>query len=813
MKQIGSFLLLLIFISCSNNQKTEEPMGSDDVVKSDSSSIPTYTPTDGIDIEALSGEIDLNMNIDQLSLSDIRILRNSFAAKQGYCFMKADLRAVFSTTTWYNDRMEERFWNEMEENSNSEISYSSAEKSFIERLEKKEKELLAQNFKGTDKNQKANLNNIVNLFQLEEADPKLMEKLGENGFAVVPNTHIQLFHLYEENDYAQFPNFITTDMFMQLFHMYFGYVLRKAEEDQFIPALDNLSEQLSIEMNKIAKDAQDATVRHLAKMNATYYAIGNSVLTGGKFAVDGDYLEFYNEEIKNINEASDANSSFLNYTTVEFPYSLFKPRGHYTRNEQLQRYFKAMMWLQTAPFCLDDDDQFKRAILNASLFAKNDPNYKAELLTEYERIMEPVSFMIGEPDNVSFMNLAKEMTTQNLTAQDLLSNNDKFVSFRKSIKKIADSQNTIRPKEAASCIDKINFMPQRYLADNEILQELVDLDNQTTKRGYPNGLDVMAAFGSESAEDILMNELKEGENWKKYPNLLKELKTKMKSTNWEATVYNKWISSLLDLQKQNDDYPYFMQTKAWDKKDLNASLASWAELKHDAILYAEQPMGAECGGGGPPDPYTLGYVEPNIAYWNAAIELIDLTEKILKKHKIMTKEIQYNSDQLRENAVFLKNTSEKELKGETLTEQEYRQIELMGSTFEWITLGLVKQKDEYLESWDNVSGADKSVAVVADVYTANASNNPEKGVMHVATGNVNDIYVVVEIEGYLYLTKGAVFAYHEFNLPLGNRLTDEEWQEMLEKNEAHDVPNWVKSIMVPIDAPKNNEKVFYSSGC
>jgi len=105
------------------------------------------------------------------------------------------------------------------------------------------------------------------------------------------------------------------------------------------------------------------------------------------------------------------------------------------------------------------------------------------------------------------------------------------------------------------------------------------------------------------------------------------------------------------------------------------------------------------------------------------------------------------------------------------------------------------------------------VAVVADVYTANALNNPKRGILHVATGNVNDIYVVAEIEGYLYITKGAVFSYYEFPRPLGNRLTDEEWQKMLEKNEAKGIPNWIKEIIVPIDAPKSNEMIFYSSGC
>ena len=111
-------------------------------------------------------------------------------------------------------------------------------------------------------------------------------------------------------------------------------------------------------------------------------------------------------------------------------------------------------------------------------------------------------------------------------------------------------------------------------------------------------------------------------------------------------------------------------------------------------------------------------------------------------------------------------------------------------------------------------GADRKVAVVADVYTANSGNNPDKSIMYVATGNVNTIYVIVEIEGKLWLTRGAVLSYREFDVPLGNpRLTDEEWQDMLEKDPRYGVPEWIKEIVAPGKLPKSNEIIFYSSGC
>jgi hypothetical protein len=117
--------------------------------------------------------------------------------------------------------------------------------------------------------------------------------------------------------------------------------------------------------------------------------------------------------------------------------------------------------------------------------------------------------------------------------------------------------------------------------------------------------------------------------------------------------------------------------------------------------------------------------------------------------------------------------------------------------------------------WSDVQGADKKVALVADVYTANADNNPNKSILFEAVGDADEIYVVVEIGGYLYLTRGAVLSYREFKQPIDEpRLTDEEWQEKLKENPRKGVPEWMKSIIVPLNKePEVNEEYFYSSGC
>ena len=211
-----------------------------------------------------------------------------------------------------------------------------------------------------------------------------------------------------------------------------------------------------------------------------------------------------------------------------------------------------------------------------------------------------------------------------------------------------------------------------------------------------------------------------------------------------------------------------------------------------------------------------GYVEPNVAYWTKAIQLIDATMDVLKTFDLVTEKATTTSRDLREQAEFLLSCSEKELAGKKLSEQEYRQIEAIGSVFENITLDLVREPDqELLIGWCNVNGADKKISVVADVYTANSYNNPDKSVLYEAVGPAHEIYVVVELDGYLYLTRGAVFSYREFQEDIAApRKTDEEWQQELQTQPDKGIPNWMKEIIVPLGGKRlDNEHIFYSSGC
>jgi len=155
------------------------------------------------------------------------------------------------------------------------------------------------------------------------------------------------------------------------------------------------------------------------------------------------------------------------------------------------------------------------------------------------------------------------------------------------------------------------------------------------------------------------------------------------------------------------------------------------------------------------------------------------------------------------------------LQGEVLADEEYDQLEYIGATYENISLDLLRDADHEIWDWESIQGPDRKVALVADVYTANADNNPNKSILFEAIGDADEIYVVVEIGGRLYLTRGAVFSYREFQRSINDqRLNDEEWQQYLEQHPREGVPSWMTPVIVPLDnAPVDNESIFYSSGC
>ena len=332
---------------------------------------------------------------------------------------------------------------------------------------------------------------------------------------------------------------------------------------------------------------------------------------------------------------------------------------------------------------------------------------------------------------------------------------------------------------------QFRFMGQRYVLDAEIIQELVE----PIVRPIPSGLDVMGVLGSQKAEEIQMAK-EENQYWEMYPEMFSKLKDKFGKLNdgeWQSNMYQGWLWTLKGfLEPFGKGYPSFMTNDAWIDKDLNTALGSWSELKHDTILYGKQ-SGAEKGGGG---QLVVGYVEPNIEVYEKLLWLTKFTRENLKTRNLNIESIDEKIIKFEDLLSFLINCSVKQLKNEELTRDEYNRIGYYGAILEDLMNSFVEGDARWFEI---TSDTDKNMAVIADFHTIAPNQFSGAGYMESGVGPAYEIYVVVPIAGELYLTRGAVFSYHEF--VSNERLTDEAWQEMIKEDKQPSMPEWTNSFI------------------
>lgn len=787
--------------------------------------------------EPLPRHVDLDRDISRLSYSCLRLLRSYVYATHGHWFMEGDLNQFFQRhTQWYDTLCYNKWYdfpvdtpqevqqkayayNDALENDYAKaydmIELTDRERAFVERIDRRMAELAEQKFAPSPEGVKLlNSRLAVNWFQMYQPDSSFARRLAETNIALQPTTYQQLFNVYEANEYHLIPNFVTTDVMLQAYHAYFCYILKSLESDVLMRSLREalwamLQEcytRLSVcpEM-RLAQDMDNAVYCAVGLKLLGYDALERPEVEHLKERLEGWHMDTYRYELELVEAAQDELSPLFR-TCTYFPYSLFKPRGHYTRNEASQRYFRAMMWLQKGCFRREDPMQLQQAISLASLI--NDVPVAQRHL---DRINRALNFLMGTPDNVSLLNLAAYMREHKLVGNEVFLDKKAVAQIDAWLKQEFKTHNRIRPKLQVEPQDELNLLPGRYTLDGEILSRLYD-PAPDAPRAYPSGQDVMDILGVETATSVL-EERNRQQPWADYDKERDEQVARIrKFSGWDNTLYTKWLHTLVTLQKPDKQQPAFMQTRAWKLKNLNSSLASWALLKHDGILYCEQPIAAECGGGGLPDPEIPGYVEPNLPFWKEMESLLTLTQQMLERNNLFTDVLRERTKTLSDMVTLCREVTEKELAGQELTPDEYGRIRRIGSYLEWFTLSII-DPDSAPGAWNDVKGADRYVAQVADVFTRNINGCPKSGILYEAAGMPNEIYVVVEMQGRCYLTRGAVYSYYEFVRPLGDRLTDEQWQDMLFKGHAPAVPEWFAPMLMQGTPVNTDERFVYSTGC
>ncbi|QYZ79782.1 DUF3160 domain-containing protein [Methanofollis formosanus] len=646
-----------------------------------------------------------------------------------------------------------------------------------------------------------NWEEVVAALDLGEEEQALLK---EHGFvvAVYPfGDQDEIVGPYKALGDQDVPLFLSSDTLLHLYHAQFDDTLRRVEEREFFDDLRALDTAL-LNASEEAYRQSSGEAKEAARLNMGYYAVALTLLApdagqvGDSFG-PGDVRRYHVDVPAPVRAEVEAELALIDRKAGLTPsplfsytedYSQYRPRGHYTQSERLKNYFQAMMWHGRMPFLLNATRQVPEeearvqtaaAARTAALLA-DDP----DLMERWDRIYEVTAFYVGYADDLGPEEYIAAMerlfggVKQSLAPAEVDALRRELLALDPpAIYSGTGYQIVESPEEARRVLNAtqgFRFMGQRFVPDSYFFSELVfpytgeftgTGEPFTLVGGYrsiPTGLDVMALLGSEQARTLL----DEGEDsaYAKYDPVYGRLEGELAALNesaWRQNLYWGWLYSLRPLLVEfGEGYPTFMQTPAWQEKELTTSLASWTELRHDTILYVKQSYTLGKGPATSPEkPEIPGYVEPVPEAYHRLGALNAMTADGLFDLDVLDPAAQRRLRDLGDVVDRFTDLSVKELEGVPLTAEDH---------------AFIRDAAESLD--DLVINLEARTTLVADVH----SDPYDDIVLEEGVGYVDLIVVACpEPDGAVTLCAGPVLSYYEFKHPLDDRLTDEAWREML----------------------------------
>ena len=235
-------------------------------------------------------------------------------------------------------------------------------------------------------------------------------------------------------------------------------------------------------------------------------------------------------------------------------------------------------------------------------------------------------------------------------------------------------------------------------------------------------------------------------------------------------------------------FPDLMQGDAWPAKAQQTGLGSYAELKHDTILYTKPAVG-EMGAAKPPPLAARNWVEPDPVPFACLSAMAGLTVDGLATRDLLTKDARRLLTDYIAMVDRLAAIAEGELAGTSLSEEDNAWLAEIGGLLESF----------WWRSGDKLNATrpirDDDAALIADIMRGVDVQSGTDQVVEVGTRRIDRIFVIVPDDtGVFHVALGSVYSYDEFPWPTADRLTDEQWWEMLRKGEAPDRPVWQEPI-------------------
>jgi hypothetical protein len=639
------------------------------------------------------------------------------------------------------------------------------------------------------------------------------QALADNGFVIsARQTFPTFFYGYKAIYADHLPLFVSVDSVMHAVHRSYDAALTNVELNLFLSTLKSLLAGMHADLASGTGADLAAEVRADVDLYLTVarQLLGDTAAApvAGATAADATALVAAAQAASGIHPVS----LFGEVRYVDF--SQFKPRGHYVGDSRLEAYFRAMIWLGRTDFRFLQFDTgaaagtpprfFRRQFLAALLLGElTDGN---DRLAAWQQMDSLLRGFAGESDNMTVADLpALRTATGAATSAALAALPDDVLAQALldggfGIQRIA-SQVLLVPSGGANApLDRVFlFFGQRFVIDSQVFSNVVfDRVMGEPMRMLPNPLDVaFAALGNNAAAPLLASELARYPN---YPGALHDARRLVDAHGddfWAGSLYSAWLGALRGLSVPDGDptavagLPSVMQTEPWARRVLNTQLGSWAELRHDALLYAKQSYTAV-----PVCDFPDAYVDPYPDAWAAIVKLAKLGQALASALPPGT----YDADgpyfaAVESVASILGTMAQAERAGQPLTAD---QLAFINQAVDEVTssggcVPTVTPTGWYVKLFLVASDAQKTDPTIADVHTDPADSL----VLHVATGLPRLMYLTVDGCNGPRAYAGVVSSYFEETTQNLQRLTDMDWStQVMASPPPAEVP-WMTGLVAP----------------
>ncbi len=644
---------------------------------------------------------------------------------------------------------------------------------------------------------------LIDDSELGLAEPEL-QVLGERGFVIVPRQEFPSFpYGYAAIYAADLPVFISADMVLEAVHRSYESILIELEygtlSNELRSLLGSMRQQLAANGAEFAPEiARDADL---------FLTVADSLLRGAVAAPRAPELAAQVREIFDLAMAAAGEREielFGAARSVDF--SQFAPRGHYLGLPELETYFRAMMWLGRL------DLRFIETVVSGAQVFRPRQVQAAfalralmddEALTSWQRIDRAVSLFVGEHDAMTLLELdellravgaADAAALAALPAERVAG---AIVEHQFGAQRIA-SQIVRKPPGAAGTLSldaSFAFLGQRYTVDSHVFSNVVydRVGSGEVRRYVPNPLDVaFAALGNDQAVSLLSGEL-EAHDYAGELGAMRALVDAHPEEYWESSLYTSWMQALRSLSPAargtalgDAGLPAVARTESWGRRVLGTQLASWAQLRHDTLLYAKQSYGA-----GNSCEFPDAYVDPYPEFFHGIARFAEVGRVALDEIGFEGAGSEY-FERLGIIASRLAEMAEFQRTGQPHSEEHLAFIndairieEGCGSPFQTGWYAQLFYGDDGL-AFD---------PTIADVHTDPGGPDRPTTVLHVATGAPRLMVMTRESCEGPRAYVGIVFAYHERVAEGFTRINDQEWLAEIEGPTAlADVP-WISSVL------------------